>query len=267
VQSDDTTLGSETRSSPIPRNLRNATFVVVLCILLLPATQAAIVFNSSEAINFNVTQSQIGTINGTGFDLNNNRLYDFFGTTACSGYVRKINPDGTYQCGTDDTGSGAQNLSEVLAHGNVANRSIDMDAGDIASVAKITTSSGVAIGDSSTDADDVDEVAIGHGAVTSQADYEAIAIGYIANASANNAIALGRNAHAEGIDAIAVGRNSQAANPNAFALGVQSSATADGAIAIGRNANAPNPHEVTLGNLNGQELDVNVTGDLTVHGG
>jgi hypothetical protein len=266
VQSDDTTPGSETRSSPIPRNLRKAAFAFVLCILLLPATQAAIVFNSSDAITFNVTQSQIGSLNGTSLDLNNNRLYDFFATTACSGYVRKINPDGTYQCGTDDTGSGAQNLSEVLAHGNVANQSIDMDAGDIASVAKITTSSGVAIGDSSTDADDVDEVAIGHGAVTSQADYEAIAIGYIANTSANNAIALGRNAHAEGIDAIAVGRDSQAANPNAFALGVQSSATADGAIAIGRNANAPNPHEATLGNLQGQELDVNVTGNLTVHG-
>jgi hypothetical protein len=37
-------------------------------------------------------------------------------------------------------------------------------------------------------------------------------------------------------------------------------------MAFGYNGEAPNADEATFGNLNGEELDLNVTGDATVHG-
>jgi hypothetical protein len=50
------------------------------------------------------------------------------------------------------------------------------------------------------------------------------------------------------------------------ALGEGANTTVTGAVAIGHKAQAHNEYEATFGNLNGDELDVNVTGNLTIHG-
>ncbi len=79
-------------------------------------------------------------------DMAGNNVTNFFDTTACTDYVKRVFKNGSYACGTDDGGGtgGSQNLSQVLARGNVANTSIDVQDNNI------TNSNGnnVSIGDS-----------------------------------------------------------------------------------------------------------------------
>lgn len=90
--------------------------------------------------------------------------------------------------------------------------------------------------------------------------------------NAEEGTALGSEAYVRGDQGIAIGRNSDADGDNSIALTpggggfATINAPADGAVAIGHEAIAPNDYEATFGNLQGEELDVNVTGDLTVHG-
>ena len=174
--------------------------------------------------------------------------------------------DGT--CGSIGGGGGStQNLSEVLAAGNVANQTIEF-------------SNGIEIGDSSTAVgSNTDSVAVGKGADAST--YRASAFGTGASASGTYSLAAGYNALASAHDGSAFGPAAEASGgfgTSAFGVGASAtknyasafgsgaSALANGSVAIGNNAKAPNQYEATFGNLNGDELDVNVTGDLTVHG-
>ena len=176
--------------------------------------------------------------------------------------------DGT--CGSIGGGGGTQNLSEVLAAGNVANQSI-------------VFSNGIEIGDSGwTVASYPDAVAVGKRAEATDSD--ASAFGYGADATDNYASAFGSYADADGFDtsafgsyasasanrASAFGPNADASGSYALAFGSYADASAEGAVAIGHGAYAPNSYEATFGHLGNQyyggPLDVNVTGDLTVHG-
>ncbi len=71
----------------------------------------------------------------------------------------------------------------------------------------------------------------------------------------------------EGAYAVALGYGAGYGNQfdNTVSLGAYTDTGAEGAVAIGHEAIAPNAWEATFGNLQGEELDVNVTGDLTVH--
>ena len=93
----------------------------------------------------------------------------------------------------------------------------------------------------------------------------AVAIGYNAYASAGAAMAFGTSADASGTQAVAFGSYTSASGTRASAFGNNADASAEGAVAIGYLSKAPNSYEATFGNLNGEELDVNVTGNLTVH--
>lgn len=93
-----------------------------------------------------------------------------------------------------------------------------------------------------------------------------VAIGYQAEAIGGfNALAVGEFSTANGANTVAVGEESRAAATEAMMLGSRGNATAQRAVAIGYKAVAPNPDEATFGNLQGEELDVNVTGNVTVH--
>jgi len=80
-------------------------------------------------------------------------------------------------------------------------------------------------------------------------------------------IQIGDTASTDASSAIALGNNAQTTAANALAFGPQASASAAGAVAIGNQADAPNPNEATFGNLGSEKMDVNVTGNATVHGG
>ena len=82
----------------------------------------------------------------------------------------------------------------------------------------------------------------------------------------DQAIALGGSANAMYQDSISIGFDSESAASYAVSLGGAAASDAEGAVGIGYKASAPNQYEATFGNLNGEELDVNVTGNLTVHG-
>jgi hypothetical protein len=85
-----------------------------------------------------------------------------------------------------------------------------------------------------------------------------------------DAVAVGKRADASGYGASAVGSAASATNSYASAFGRKADASAEGAVAIGHGAYAPNQYEATFGNLGNQyyggPLDVNVTGNATVHG-
>jgi len=121
------------------------------------------------------------------------------------------------------------------------------------------------------EASDVDSIAIGNAADATAP--ETIAIGAPTDATASEAIAIGVDADADARDAAAVGSGADAGGKGSVALGgsivgsiTGASASQEASIAIGPEAVAPNAYETTFGNLEGQELDVNVTGNLTVHG-
>ena len=170
----------------------------------------------------------------------------------------------------NNASGGTQNLSEVLAAGNVANQTIEF-------------SNGIEIGDSSTTVgSNTDAVAVGNGADASGLDASAFgsdasasgsaasAFGGFASATNDYALAVGYVADATGYQASAVGFRASASGDYASAFGRSADATAEGAVAIGHAANAPNSYEATFGNLGNQPiggpLDVNVTGNATVHG-
>jgi hypothetical protein len=199
-----------------------------------------------------------------------------------------------------------QNLSEVLTQGNVANQSIEFSNGIEIGDSSTTVGSytdAVAVGNGadasayaasafgrsasasggsasafgrSASASGTGASAVGYeasasdyasavGSRASAKDY-ASAFGYEASASASYASAFGYSSDASGFGASAFGRVASASGRSALAVGPEADASAKGAVAIGYSANAPNRYEATFGNLNGEELDVNVTGDVTVHG-
>jgi hypothetical protein len=65
----------------------------------------------------------------------NSNISNFFNQTACgdSEAVKTIYPNGSYLCTSISTTTEAENLSETLAAGNVANQSIKFEANDISS--------------------------------------------------------------------------------------------------------------------------------------
>jgi hypothetical protein len=188
----------------------------------------------------------------------------------------------------DDVGGSSQNLSETLAVGNVANQTIN------------TGSTGVQIGNGTTEAHDGNDVAIGLSAFAKNVDSpgdswdrqvaigkeanasggDGIAIGPESSASAFDAVAIGQQSSASGSDAVSIGRDSSASGGtasaltsfsiasglNSVAIGPNAEASGEASVAIGNYAKAPNNYEATFGNLDGEELDVNVTGNFTVHG-
>lgn len=127
------------------------------------------------------------------------------------------------------TGGGASGLSEVLEQSNVANQTIEFDG-----------STGVQIGDGSTNAQNSEDIAIGRNSVA--------------------------NYGLPGSTEIALGTDSEASGSESLALGDSATAEASRGVAIGHNATAPNSYEATFGNLNSDNLDVNVTGNATIHG-
>lgn len=298
-----------------------STLIVVVAVL--PTVQGAVVLNSSEYVGMNVSNAEVLRANSTGVDVNGNNVYNFFGSNCGSSQaVKRIKADGSYSCTSlDDSDADRtnelQNLSEVLAQGNVANQTIQFQKG-------------IGIGGSNTDAVGTNQIAIGKSAVADDVtgnDDGLVALGESANASDNNAVAIGQtalaagasstaignsadaltqlsfaggtnavaedvtgsgnslvalgeqanasddgataiggDALASGTGATALGRSAVASGLRAAAIGNGANATGDRAIAIGYNAQSPAQDEATFGNLNGQMLDVNVTGNVTVHG-
>jgi hypothetical protein len=157
-------------------------------------------------------------------------INNFFEENGCgsSEAVKQVYDNGSYECVAISEDKAAEGLPATLAVDNNINDTLSLSSGQA-----------IEIG-SSVSTDDDGDVAIGR----------------------NVDAAGGSNGYFE----TAVGYSADASGLDSSAFGVGSSATAEGAVAIGDNANAPNGFEATFGNLNGEELDVNVTGNLTVHG-
>jgi len=167
----------------------------------------------------------------------------------------------------DSKDDGPENLSETLAAGNIANQTIRFQ-------------NGVRIGDSSTSVSSQDSVVVGARASEDSGGEFNTVLGYNSGASGGQSLAVGQGSQttnyystAVGTDseasasaATALGRLAAAQNEDALAIGRSSWAQSNGAVAIGAYANAPNSYEATFGNFNGNNLDVNITGNLTVHG-
>ncbi len=168
--------------------------------------------------------------------------------------------------------SANQNLSQVLENGNVANQSIEFDS-----------STGVAIGDSSTSSSLPEDISIGRGASAdgySNTDLYSTAVGYSSSADGNGAsafgsladvsgsyaVGIGQKSNVIGNGAVVIGQSGDASANYAVVLGSSGDASREGAVAIGRSANAPNSYEATFGNLDDDQLDLNVTGNTTIHG-
>lgn len=298
---------------------------LLTALLLVQTASAAIVFNSSEAVNLNISNSEEYSFNQTGLNLQGNRIDNFFAQGECQSNeaIKTIYPNGSYACNQLSTTTEAENLSETLAAGNVANQSIEFDSSTGVQLGDGTTStasnSDIAIGDGASvtgTSNDNAGIAIGKGAVSkayygialgqgAEADSTSntISIGYQANqgnscqfclaaggdsdsgfygtalghgadtSSAQRATAIGEGSSVTGDDAVAIGSVSSATADDSIAIGADgsnsdsgASASAQGAVAIGDRANAPNQYEATFGNLNGEELDLNVTGNATIHG-
>ncbi|MFB6099727.1 MAG: hypothetical protein ABEK16_00505 [Candidatus Nanohalobium sp.] len=240
--------------------------------------------NSVSAVydGFNILSSEEIDVDA-GVDFENNSLSEiseirgFFNQTQCASdeAIKTIYPNGSYNCNKLSSTTQADNLSETLAAGNVANRTIRYG---------FNKEQGIQIGGSTTNTNNNTDIAIGRGA-QADAPYNsgfgnetaigtdakangtgATALGYQAQSSGQDTVALGSTSEASGNYAVALGDFSKASAKNTVALGPASSASGFGAVAIGNKAKAPNAYEATFGNLNGEELDVNVTGNLTVHG-
>ena len=164
----------------------------------------------------------------------------------------------------DNTNS--NNMLVVRDGGNIQipNGNLDMSGNSITGTDSLEFNGGIEIGDSGTTAGSTNAVAVGKEA--SASDSSALAAGRRADASGIAALAFGRTASASANYASAFGDSASASGIAASAFGSLAGASAEGAVAIGDQAEAPNQYEATFGNLNGEELDVNVTGDLTVHG-
>jgi hypothetical protein len=185
---------------------------------------------------------------------------------------------GAVKLGSDSTASGRGAVA--LGRGSGASRGGAIALGRssgasffravaIGESSEATVSNAMALGPSS-EAFALDAVALGHSS-TASAD-GAVALGPDSEARfGDEAVALGHSSEAFGSDAMALGPDSEAFGSDAVALGNSSTASAEKAVAIGSFANAPNPREATFGALdtdsagNSNRLDVNVTGNLTVH--
>lgn len=128
--------------------------------------------------------------------------------------------------------------------------------------AKAIDSNAIAIGRSSESELD-DSIAVGFNAYAGGED--AIAIGLTSSASSNDAIAIGQDASANSPHAVAIQEKSLAESDEAIAIGRESTASGEGSVAIGYNSTSPNNYETTLGNLQGQSMDLNVTGNTKIH--
>jgi hypothetical protein len=184
--------------------------------------------------------------------------------------------------GPSSTASGSS--ATALGSGSTASAE---DATALGSGSTASDNGAVALGRSST-ASDTNAAALGPSSTASGS--SAAALGPSSTASGSSATALGPSSTAsseysltlgayagqnsvEGQNAILIGPDpggfnspgGVATGDNSVGLGANVSATAPGAVAIGYNSFAPNQNEATFGNLSGQELDVNVTGNLTVH--
>jgi hypothetical protein len=260
-------------------------------------------------------------------------LPGFFAQGECQSdeAIKTINADGSYECNSITTQ--AENLSETLAAGNVANQNIDLSSNSIENTDELGFSAkssgpdieigsdvsdgnpGIIIGEdtktslgvvaSPTDTRLGGSVTIGEGAKNEQygsvaiggqseafvgsgdplrstvavgsgskaKNAAAVAVGAGASTSNTGAVALGQKASTSAGDSVAIGARAQTQATKSIAIGSASFgdnsgavAQKKGSVAIGYEATAPNQFEATFGNLNGQESDVNVTGNLTVHG-
>ena len=129
---------NDRRYCPSTSHLPRIAAVLTVIVLLSGVGGAVntITFNASQTIDFDITTTDLGTYNQTGLNLHNNDLYNFFAADQCTGseVVSEVYSNGSYACtdiSTYDTDTDDQNLSEVLAQGNVANNTIDMDGNDI----------------------------------------------------------------------------------------------------------------------------------------
>ncbi len=189
------------------------------------------------------------------------------------------------------TGEGIQNLSHVLAQGNVANMSIDMDTSDIVDIGELRFDQAILVGEGSISAqsndvligNNIDADSLGTSTVigsdseasgewativgrsaTLDGDFSMI-LGHNAEALADDTTVIGQYARAIGEESTAIGRDADAEGDRSIALGQFANASGEGSMAIGYGSTSPNPWEATFGNLSGGELDVNVTGNMTVH--
>lgn len=158
---------------------------------------------------------------------------------------------------------------------------MDLHGNNLLNTGNLTMDGAIAIGQPSGEALALnDSIALGRGA-TADTD-NAVAIGNQSDAAGDNGIAIGRSASA-GIttdssiaigwlssaansDGIAIGTLSSVAGRNAIALGDNTDASALGAVAIGHNAVAAQKNTTTFGSFQDERYDVNVTGNLSVHG-
>ena len=291
---------NDRRYCPSTSHLLRIAAVLAVIVLLSGVGGAVntITFNASQTIDFDITTADLGTYNQTGLNLHNNDLYNFFAADQCTGseVVSEIYSNGSYACtdiSTYDTDTDDQNLSEVLTQGNVANQTIEFNGGieigdssttvggnpqavAVGSSANASGSYASAFGSRASASGD-SALAVGPyasasgyasavGSSAEASEDSALAVGSYTDASAEYASAVGTYADATRDYASAFGYYTYASGYYASAVGSYASAAANGAVAIGHKANAPNRYEATFGNLGAEKLDVNVTGNLTVHG-
>ncbi len=201
-------------------------------------------------------------------------INDFFANT-CSGQnevVKRVYANGSYVCDTIPEDTGTEDLASTLNAGSFTDHNnITVNGSSV-----IDFNDGVRIGDVDTSTTGFQQIAIGDGVSTSGND--AVAIGTNAGstngqsfavfgqADGDDSISIGQLSSTSNFGSIALGSNADATQNWAISLGGNTDASSEGAIAIGAYANAPNSYEATFGNLGTEKLDVNVTGNLTVHG-
>ncbi|MFB6099729.1 MAG: PQQ-binding-like beta-propeller repeat protein [Candidatus Nanohalobium sp.] len=194
-----------------------------------------------------------------------------------------------------DSVSSVENLSETLAQGNSAGGyAINLSSNSLLGADNISFNSSILLGEGAS-GNDWKDVVIGSGSLAMAPDptpkFGETAVGYNSTAG-GYASAFGSNSNAE-VGGVAIGHNTSAGQLG-VALGTKSSSSANGATALGSESSASglysstvgfraaalkegavaigvkslsnDSYEATFGNLNGEELDVNITGNLTVHG-
>lgn len=93
-----------------------------------------------------------------------------------------------------------------------------------------------------------------------------VSLGHYSSATSSyGSTSVGYEARTPGTSSVALGVNTAANEDYSIALGPFSNTYAEGAVAVGNQAHGYNAYEATFGNLEGQELDINVTGNATVH--
>ncbi len=205
-----------------------------------------------------VVSAQIGLeFTNTSLDMGGNNITNFFNQAQCGGdsVVQQVYPNGSYECTPVDTLSGAENLSETLSAGNIANRSIIF-------------SQGILLGNSQTSSSTPSGVAVGKNSSVSSDDpgRAATAVGSDTNATGRASTAVGQSSGAIENYSTAYGGYSNATDEFASSFGYGSEASAKGSVAIGPKAQSVNPYQTTIGNLRNQRQDLNVTGNLSIAG-